>query len=87
MPAAAFQMTDVRFDRADQQRLLAGAVRAEDGPEGDHLDGIAQSRARPVGFDVADLGRLQRPRCRVPRRITSCCESPFGTVSPLLWPS
>src|SRR5215467_13418194 len=49
-------MTDVRFDRPDQQRLVT--LTAEYGPQRVHLDGIAHLRTGAVGFYVLHLSRI-----------------------------
>ncbi len=48
-------MSDVRLDRADRAAARRPAA-GEHLPQGLHLDGIAERRARAMGLDVADAG-------------------------------
>ena len=51
----SFQMGDVGFYRADQERF--GAF-TKNGLQSLHFDGVAQICACPVSFDITNLGRL-----------------------------
>ncbi len=51
-------MTKVGLGRTDDQALVLRTPLAQHRPQGPHLDGIAEDRARAMGLDVAHLGRL-----------------------------
>ena len=53
-----FQVPDVRFDGAQQQRPFPLAVPTVRRCDGAYLDGVAQVRARPVRLQVVDHARL-----------------------------
>src|SRR5947207_1490228 len=48
------EVTEVGFDRSDQDGLIRGAVRGEHGAERLQLDRIAERGARAVRLEVAD---------------------------------
>ena len=52
------EMAEVRFGRADQQRILGLASPAVDRAEGTGLNGIAEQCPGAMRLDVADLGGL-----------------------------
>ena len=55
----SLQVAEVGLDRPDPERLLRCAPQAEDGGERLDLDGVAESGAGAVGFNVADVARFQ----------------------------
>ena len=52
-----FEMADVRFDRADEQRIFLCSVFSQRGSGSLHLDWIAQLGPGAVGFEVANISR------------------------------
>lgn len=54
----AFEVAQVALDRSDEQRLAGLSAAADDRSEGCCLDGVSQQGARPVRFDVVDVGRV-----------------------------
>ncbi len=59
MPAAASEVPEIRFDRADEERLIHGAVLAEHSGQCLDLDGVAKGCASAMRFDKLHLGRCE----------------------------
>src|SRR5215475_4396732 len=50
-----FQVTDVGFDRPDDQRKVGTPPLSQLGRQGSHFNGITQRGARAMSFDITDL--------------------------------
>src|SRR5689334_19387481 len=63
-----FEVSDVRFHRAEGERRACGPVTAEHATNGAGFDGITRRSTRAVRFEVADAVR------RNPRPFVNLCE-------------
>ena len=52
-------MSDIRFHRTDQQRVVVVPAHGDGMPDRARFDGIADGGARAVGLDVTKLAGLQ----------------------------